>query len=85
MRQVVTGGQVQGPVIGLDTVKVDVAEENRIERQKTVEDQCTGIVVRVGQAGFDAELAATKEAAGFVIQVGDALRWFRIFFERLPV
>ncbi|MNP68624.1 hypothetical protein D3C76_1646050 [compost metagenome] len=39
----------------------------------------------VGQAGFHAELAATEEAAGFVVQVGYALCRFRVVLERLPV
>ncbi|MNS95350.1 hypothetical protein D3C72_1296060 [compost metagenome] len=83
--KVVAGRQVQGPVIGLDPVEVDITEEDRIQGQEAVEHQGTCIVVGIGQAGFDAELAATEEAAGFVIQVGNALRRFRIFFQRLAV
>ncbi|MNN37456.1 hypothetical protein D3C81_1514060 [compost metagenome] len=85
MVQVVAGGQVQGPVIGLDPVEVDVTEENRVQGQEAVEHQGAGIVVGVGQAGFDAELAATEEAAGLVIQVGNALRRLRVILERLAV
>ncbi|MCY1434836.1 hypothetical protein D9M71_509110 [compost metagenome] len=79
--QVVAGGQVQGPVIRLDAVEVDVTEENRVQGQEPVEHQRPGIVMGVGQAGFDAELAATEESAGFVIQVGNALRGLRIFLQ----
>ncbi|MNG27177.1 hypothetical protein D3C84_1122670 [compost metagenome] len=85
MRHVVAGGQVQCPVVGLDAVEVDVAEENRVQCQKTIERQRACIEVRVGEAGFDTELAAAEEPAGFVIQVGHALRRLGILFERLAV
>src|SRR5690606_7700852 len=83
--QVVARGQVQGPVIRLDAVQVDIAQENGVQRQEAVERQRTSVVMGIGQAGFEAEFAATKEAAGLVVQVGYALRRLGVGGQRLAV
>ncbi|MNE24311.1 hypothetical protein D3C80_1175970 [compost metagenome] len=85
LRQVVARGHVQGPVVGLDPVKVDTAEEDRIQCQEAIERQRTGIVMGVGDTRFEAELATAKESAGLVIQVGNALRRLGIGRQRLAV
>src|SRR5690606_36262521 len=41
---VVPGGQVEGEGVGVDLVDAEVAEEDRIQGQKTVEEELLGIV-----------------------------------------
>ncbi|MNS16638.1 hypothetical protein D3C72_482920 [compost metagenome] len=83
--EVVAARQVESPGVGLDPVEVDVAEKNRIQREEAVENQLARVIARIGDAGFDAELAAAEEATGLVVQVGNALRRLRIVRQRLPV
>ncbi|MNM87532.1 hypothetical protein D3C81_997150 [compost metagenome] len=83
--EVVATGEVKRPGVGLDPVQVDSAQEDRVQGEKTVEDQLAGIVAGVGYPGFDAELATAEKPAGLVIQVRNALRRLRVIGQRLSI
>src|SRR5690606_670265 len=79
--QVVAGRQVEGEVVGVDLVDVDVAQKDRVQGQEAVENQLSGVVVAVGQAGFQTEGAVAEEAGCLVVQGFDTATGLGIFPE----
>lgn len=65
-------GQVQRQTVADHLIQVDIAKENGVQRQKAIEHELARIVMGVGEAGLDGELARGK-TAGFLIDVFHAL------------